>query len=145
MHWKWWSKPRLCLRGLHFWGWRGMVLFKQHVLYRRHNSESLLWRGHIDRCYKRERFAVHWRFTVLECTTPGCDLHSHFKVVVAAFPDYSAECPKILQSTLSLYIICAMTVPECLSQVVLYGLAQTLSQTFLTLRSWCRATTLVNR
>lgn len=35
-----------------------MVLVKQHVLYTGQCSECLLWRGHIDECYKREQFAV---------------------------------------------------------------------------------------
>ena len=65
-----------------------------------------------------------------------CDLHSYLRVVVAELHDYSTESPKILQSTPLLYTICAVTVPECLSQVVLYGLAQTLeSEIFLTSRS----------
>lgn len=122
-----------------------MVLVEQHVLYMGQNSKCPLWRGHRDVgwCYKREQFAVLWRFTVLECTTPGCDLRSHPRVVVAEFPNYSAEWPKILQSTPPLYI-CAVTVPECLRQVVLYGLAQTLSQRYFLLQGAdVRATTLV--
>lgn len=82
---------------------------------------------------------------VLECTTLGCDLlHSHLRVVVAEFPNYSPECPRILQSLLLLYMICAMTILECLSQVVLCGLAQTVSQRHFSLgRADVRTTTLV--
>lgn len=81
---------------------------------------------------------------MLECATPGCDLCSHLRVVVAESPDYSIECSKILESTPPLYITCAVTVPECLSQVVLCGLAQTLSQRhFLLGGADARATVLV--
>lgn len=79
---------------------------------------------------------------MLECTACGCDLHSQLKVVNIS--NYSIECPKISQITPPLYIIRVMTVPECLSLVVLYGLAQTVSQRhFSLLGADVRATTLV--
>lgn len=119
-----------------------MVLAKQHVLYTGWDSKSLLWSIQVDWCYKKEQFAVHWRFTVLECTARGCDVHSQLRVVNIS--NYSIECPKISKITPPLCIIHVMTVPECLSQVVLYGLAQTLSQRhFSLLEADVRATTLV--
>jgi len=103
MHWKWWSKPCRCLRGVGFWGWRGAALVRQHILYPGQDSERLLRRGHVDRCYEREQCAVHRRFAVLERMTPGCDLRSHLRVVAAEFPDSSAQCPKVLRSSPPFY------------------------------------------
>lgn len=60
----------------------------------------------MSECYKREQFAVLWKYMVLECTTPAWDLRSHVRVVVADFPNCSTECPKMLQSTPPLWHLC---------------------------------------